>query len=266
MPSIANGTGGASAATTILLLLSGTFVFFVLPVFVILRMYSAKIYDAVIIHMTSEWYKDVFLKIGADIQETRRSSTTQQRQQEPPFRLLDIGIGTATALIQRKEDVKILGVQVVGVDYNKEYVKAAKASLSVAKLEQQVAVHCCSIYEAKVVDEEVQQHGKFDAAYFSGSFSLMPDSLAALHTAARYVKKGGKIYISQTFQRRNVPGLSCFKPFLKYITTIDFGQLFFETQLDAILEQSNYEIIENVKIEGSVDNSFQVARSIVLRV
>ena len=257
-----DGTGGASPSFTLLLIFSSTFLFCILPVVVILRMFSARIYDAVIIHMTETWYADVFLKIGRGIQARKQTHS----EVVPPFRLLDIGIGTATALIRRKEDVEILGMQVVGVDYNKEYVQAASISLAEAELDQQVAVHCCSIYEAKVVDAIVQKHGKFDAAYFSGSFSLMPDPLLALHVAAGYVKKGGSIYISQTFQRRNVPGLSCIKPLTKYITTIDFGQLFFEHQLEEVLKASKYQVVENSKIPNSVDNSFQVARNVVLRV
>jgi ubiquinone/menaquinone biosynthesis C-methylase UbiE len=245
---------------SVLIFISATLVLFVLPVFVILRLYSARIYDAVIIHMTETWYADVFVKIGKLIQEQHRVSLSNKDIK--PYRLLDIGIGTATALIRRKEDVLALGLEVVGVDYNAGYVKAAKISLAEKELDQQVQVHCCSIYDAKVVDEME----KFDAAYFSGSFSLMPDPLAALHVAAKYVKKGGHIYISQTFQKRSVPCLSCIKPLMKYVTTIDFGQLFFEAELVDVLKQSKYEILESKKIPGSVDNRFQAARSVVLRV
>jgi ubiquinone/menaquinone biosynthesis C-methylase UbiE len=255
-----DGTGGASKEFTIMLLLTGTFVLFVLPVFIILRMFSARVYDAVIIHMTETWYMDVFHKIGGDVKKRVRNNNNK------PYRLLDIGIGTASALIRRRKDLEILKLQVVGVDYNNDYVKAARKSIIEEGLEKQVQVHCCSIYEAKVVDEMVENEGKFDAAYFSGSFSLMPNPIEALHVAAGYVKKGGYIYISQTFQRRNVPGLSCIKPLTKYVTTIDFGQLFFEKQLDAVLKESGYKIVENTKIPGSVDNSFQVAKSIVLQV
>jgi hypothetical protein len=42
----------------------------------------------------------------------------------------------------------------------------------------------------------------FDAVYFSGSISLMPDPVAALHATAKLLKAGGKIYVTQTFQRR----------------------------------------------------------------
>ena len=53
---------------------------------------------------------------------------------------------------------------------------------------------------------------------------------------------------------------------MKHITTIDFGQLYFEKQLEEDLKQSKYEIIENKKIPDSVDNAFQAARSVVLKV
>ena len=247
---------------TAIIIVSVTLVLFVIPVCIVLRMFSARIYDAVIIHMTETWYQDVFLKIGKRLQN--KSDNNQS------YRLLDIGIGTATALIRRKEDVEALGIQVVGVDYDAGYVKAATQSIQENGLESQVEVHCCSIYEAKVVDEMITNKGKFDAAYFSGSFSLMPDPLKALQVAASYVKTGGRIYISQTFQKRSVPCLSCAKPLMKYVTTIDFGKLFFETELEDVLNEfckgsNEYEIIENKKIPQSVDNRWQSAKSVVIQ-
>ena len=93
-------------------------------------MYSAQIYDAVIIHMTATWYHDVLLKISHIILKQRNDATTKaEKDQIKPYRLLDIGIGTASALIQKKEAVVAMGIQVVGVDYNGEYVKAAQISL-----------------------------------------------------------------------------------------------------------------------------------------
>ena len=252
---------------TIFLMVTSSLLLFIIPSLIVLRMYSAQIYDAVIIHMTATWYHDVLLKISHIILKQRNDATTKAvKDQIKPYRLLDIGIGTASALIQKKEAVIAMGIQVVGVDYNGEYVKAAQISLKKNNLDNQVQVHCCSIYEAQVVDKIVKEEGKFDAAYFSGSFSLMPNPVEALHVAASYVKKGGFIYISQTFQKRNVPCLSCIKPLMKHITTIDFGQLYFEKQLEEDLKQSKYEIIENKKIPDSVDNAFQAARSVVLKV
>jgi len=229
----------------------------------LLRMYSAKFYDIIIIHMTSLWYEAVFMKIAA----TMGFNKLQNRNKgEPPFRLLDVGIGTATALLTQKRYLEGLNTKVVGVDYDAEYVAAARQSVSAAGLSDRVIIHCCSIYEATPVEEEVRKHGKFDAVYFSGSFSLMPDPLEALLVVAKYVKSGGFIYITQTFQKKSFPGASIGKPLLKYITTIDFGQLFFETQLEDVLRKSGLKVCSNHVIPRSVDNRWQSARCITLQV
>lgn len=43
---------------------------------------------------------------------------------------------------------------------------------------------------------------RFDAAYFSGSLTLMPDPPAALRAAASMLKESGRVYVTQTFQNR----------------------------------------------------------------
>ena len=212
--------------------------------------------------MTSKWYLAFFEKIA------RNDKFLQMRKskENPPFRVLDVGIGTATALITQKGYLDKLKVEVVGVDYDATYVKAAQKSVETAKISDKVQIHCCSIYSATPVDEIVGKYGKFDAGYFSGSFSLMPDPLEALLVLAKYVKSGGRIFITQTFQRRGLPGAGIVKPLLKYVTTIDFGQLFFESQLEQVLKQSGMRVINNHVIDGSVDNMWQSARLIELEV
>ena len=55
---------------------------------------------------------------------------------------------------------------------------------------------------------------------------------------AALLKPGGKIYITQTFQRRALPGMSVVKPLMKYCTTIDFGQLVFEPEAVGFVERA----------------------------
>ena len=109
-------------------------------------------------------------------------------------------------------------------------------------------------------------NSKFDAVYFSGSISLLPDPLEALRTVAKVLKKGGLIYVTQTYQHRNVPGLATFKRNMKFFTTIDFGELTFEKDIMEIYNNSEYEVVEHKPIEGSVDNAFQTAYLTILKV
>lgn len=210
------------------------------------RWKAAEIYDMVIIHMTERWYAEVLGRLG-DGQ-----------------RVLDIGIGTGSALCApaNAQLVREKRLAFVGVDYEARYVAKAKAVASSAGLSEHVAVHCRSVYEESLGADLGRD---FDCAYFSGSFSLMPDPPAALKSVARMLKPGGVIVITQTYQRRSLPLLSVVKPLMKYITTIDFGQLVFEHEVVGLVEGAGMTIEENVVIPRSVDNSLQVARLLVVR-
>lgn len=65
----------------------------------------------------------------------------------------------------------------------------------------------------------------FDAAYFSGSFMLMPDPAQALRHVLSLLKPGSRIYFTQTFEKRRAVLLEYTKPLFQYVTTIDFGQV-----------------------------------------
>ena len=62
----------------------------------------------------------------------------------------------------------------------------------------------------------------------------MPDPLKHLLSWQNMSSLEG-VYITQTFQRHGFWGLSIIKPLVKYVTTIDFGQLYYESQLEEVL-------------------------------
>ena len=210
------------------------------------RWKAADIYDIVIIHMTERWYSEVLGRLPKG------------------NKVLDVGIGTGTALCMPANAaiIKAKALKFVGVDYEARYITKAAAVAAKAGLSDVLQVRCASIYDDALPKELGRD---FDVAYFSGSISLMPDPPAALQAAAAMLKPSGTIYITQTFQRRNVPGLSIFKPMIKYLTTIDFGQLVFEPEVVRIVEAAQMEVIENVIIPNSVDNAMQVARLLVVK-
>ena len=65
---------------------------------VLMRMFSSQVYDILICNMTAKWYAAVL----------DRLSNKQ--------RILDVGIGTATALLRNKSIVELKALTVVGVD------------------------------------------------------------------------------------------------------------------------------------------------------
>jgi ubiquinone/menaquinone biosynthesis C-methylase UbiE len=195
--------------------------------------------------MTARWYEVLVLELL------------------PNAVVLDVGIGTGSALCANKTTVLQKNISFLGIDYNGTYVTSAKSNLVKAGLDKTCAVMQGSVYE--IGENPALPKGyKCDAVYFSGSFSLMPDPSKALKVCAKYLKKGGKIYITQTFQRRTLPGMALIKPLVKYITTIDFGALVMEHEVHSMVKGAGMRIERNEVIKGSVDNIWQAAYLVVI--
>lgn len=207
---------------------------------------AANVYDFLIVHMTRRWYAAVLERL------------------DDGSRVLDIGIGTATALARNRELVLQKGVRFVGIDYERRYVTKAQQVVAKAGLESLVTVHCLSIYHPQLRNA-LAGKAAFDAAYFSGSLTLMPDPPAALKVAAMMLKPGGVVYVTQTFQNRPAPVMTWLKPLLRRFTSVDFGRLTYLTEVQKIAAAAGMEILEDAPVPGSIDNSSQTARLVVLK-
>lgn len=223
-----------------------------------MRRYSAAIYDALIVRMTAKWYAAVLSRLP------------------PRASVLDVGIGTATALARNAAELRQRQLSIVGIDYEAAYVRKAEAVLRSLGLwgelgPQGVGAGSCHVLELSVYDaalEALCPPAKFDAAYFSGSLTLMPDPPEALRRVAALVKPGGSVFVTQTFQRHYSPVSAFVKPWLRYLTTVDFGQVTYRNEVDRIIEKAgpSLQLIEASPIPGSLDNTWQVATLLVLRV
>eukprot|EP00746_Dinoflagellata_sp_MGD_P087145 gnl/MRDRNA2_/MRDRNA2_34591_c0_seq1.p1 gnl/MRDRNA2_/MRDRNA2_34591_c0~~gnl/MRDRNA2_/MRDRNA2_34591_c0_seq1.p1 ORF type:complete len:223 (+),score=34.80 gnl/MRDRNA2_/MRDRNA2_34591_c0_seq1:57-725(+) len=203
-------------------------------------MFRARLYDILIVKMTERWYRVVLTRLP------KGSS------------VLDVGIGTASALLRNSELLQQKEIHVVGVDYDGDYIAAAKKAIGELG-------HLVKVQQASVYDLDKSSIGSFDAVYFSGSFSLMPDPVKALDLTGTLLKPNGRIFITQTFQRKAPPFLGTLKPLLKFLTTIDFGKLTSEQDLEEMLKRSEREVVSNEVIEDSVNNMWQAARIVELK-
>ena len=208
----------------------------------------ATVYDLLIVGMTKKWYAAVLKRI------------------EPNSRVFDIGIGTATALLKNKHIVLERKLTVIGIDYEKPYVVKAKQAVAEAGmgLSELVHVHHLSIHDPNL---RAAFSGKaaFDAAYFSGSLTLLPDPAGALKIAAAMLKPGGCVYVTQTFQNQPAPIMSRLKPLLRRFTSIDFGRLTYYSEVQTIAAKAGMKVIEDGPIPGSIDTRYQTARLVVLK-
>ena len=199
------------------------------------------IYDSLIVDMTEKWYRAVLSKL------------------EDGSTVLDVGIGTAGALLRCSDLVESKNLKIIGIDYNAFYIQSAKESIKEVNLSDRITVYELDLYNEEKV-RALLKESSVDAVYFSGSFSLLPNPDGALTSILSLLKKDGKVYITQTYQKRSPPFLGLVKPLIKYLTTIDFGRLikvdeiaeFFDANKDFCLESHDV-------IEGSVDTYFQAA-------
>jgi len=207
---------------------------------------KADVYDWLIIKMTTKWYAAVLAKV------------------EGGARVLDVGIGTGTALVRNKELLVQKNIVVVGIDYEEEYIKKAGAIVANAGLAKQVKLNCTSIYDPKL-RMLFTGPARFDAAYFSGSLTLMPDPAAALKCASNMLTDAGLVYVTQTFQNRPSPVMEMLKPLLRRFTSVDFGRVVYHWQVKEIVEKAGMHIIEDEPVPGSIDTAAQTARLLVLK-
>lgn len=165
--------------------------------------------------------------------------------------LLDIGIGTGTALSYIIQEIP-KKIQILGVDIDEHYVKTCK---NLFKNNENVEILLKDFFEM-----EQENDKKFDVILFSSSFMLMPNKNKALEICKKILKPEGKIYFILTLFERKKRIVEKFKPLLKYILTIDFGEALTEKQFFEILENNQLKVTYKERIQRKMFPCFRVFR------
>jgi len=176
----------------------------------------ALLYDAAIVPLTAEWYRAVLARLPLQC------------------RLLDIGIGTGGALLANTPLIIAHDLRVVGVDVDAAYVERCRRAAARRGLSDRIEARLESIYD--------HRGGPYDAAYFSGSFMLLPDPPGALRHVAGLLAPGGCIYFTQTFEHQRSRAVEIAKPLLRLLTTIDFGRVTYEADFLRALAAAGVEL------------------------
>lgn len=165
--------------------------------------------------------------------------------------ILDVGIGTGTALnyviSEIPKDVKIMGV-----DIDEHYVTTCQ---KLFEKRPNVTIELKDFY-----DLESSNEAKFDAILFTSSFMLLPDRNKALQVAKKLLKPNGKVYFILTLFEKRKTLIEKFKPLLKYVLTVDFGQALTETQFLEILAQNDVDVIFKERVVRKYFPCFKVFR------
>lgn len=193
----------------------------------------ARIYDAAIVHLTAGWYRAVLARLPRGC------------------RLLDVGIGTGSALLANAALLTERQVRVVGVDIDAAYVERCRRAIGAAGLAERIAVQ----------RESVTAHrgGPYDAVYFSASFMLLPDPAAALRHVGTLLAPGGRVYFTQTMEHHRSRLLEVVKPLLRRLTTIDFGRVTYEPEFRQAIAAGGMRVEELTMIEPGPRRSSMLA-------
>ncbi|KAF0690905.1 Aste57867_17768 [Aphanomyces stellatus] len=204
------------------------------------KIIRGKLYDFVFVGLSTGWYKEVLELLP------------------PQSRMLDVGIGTGMALLHNKALVEKKGVFVDGVDYDKDYIIDCKKNVTDHGLDAAVHVHHASIYD-------YTSPTPYDAVYFSASLMIMPDPVEALRHTASLLGPNGRIYVTQTIQTQKSWVTEVGKPLLKFITTVDFGNVTYETDFVRAVEAADLKLVLNKAISGSKMDDVRSFRLLVLQ-
>jgi SAM-dependent methyltransferase len=185
----------------------------------------AAIYDAAIVGMTAAWYQAVLARVP------------------PRCRLLDIGIGTGSALLANSEAIVDKQLRITGVDVDAAYVARCNRAVARGGLTNRIEARHESIYD--------HRGGPYDAAYFSASFMLLPDPPAALRHVRSLLADGSPVYFTQTFEHARSRAVELVKPLLRLVTTIDFGRVTYESDFRRALAAGGLNVEEMETLHAS---------------
>ncbi len=191
------------------------------------------IYDRLVSGLTTQWYREVIGRLP------------------DRARLLDVGIGTGSALAANAELVLAKDLVVVGLDIDEHYLERCRAEMAGAGLSGHVTPVHASVYD--------HRDGPYDAVYFSASLMLLPDPVAAIRHVAGLLAPDGRVFSTQTFHHRRSVVLERFKPLIHRVTTIHFGTVTYEEEFRRAFVDAGLELLELTTMSDRRNSSYRLA-------
>lgn len=178
----------------------------------------AWVYDTLITGMTTDWYREVLERLpdGA--------------------RVLDVGIGTGSALARSAETLRAKDLTVVGLDIDADYLDRCRREVARGGLAERVTPLLESVYD--------HHDGPYDAVYFSASLMLLPDPVEAIEHVSRLLTPVGRVFATQTFYHHRSRVMEWAKPLIRHFTTIEFGRVTYEDEFRQAFAAAGAEIVE----------------------
>ncbi|HQG31722.1 MAG TPA: class I SAM-dependent methyltransferase [Deltaproteobacteria bacterium] len=158
----------------------------------------------------------------------------------PESKILDVGIGNGIMIRQYHDIIKSKGLQITGIDINRDYLKHCKSLIRQWELSDQIEVHYSPV-ESYAPPEDAY----FDYILFSMSFMLFENQQLVLDRIKPWLKPHGKVVFFQTMFKDKSHLLEVIKPKLKYVTTIDFGRVTYDRDFYDLLDRSEISVTED---------------------
>lgn len=163
---------------------------------------------------------------------------------EPNTRILDFGCGSGICYsnLEIKNTIINKNIKIQGIDIDKAYVEKCKKRIQNEKLFGHIDIKLQDIFKYNV-----EQEYKFDYIVFSESAPLLSTELIILivkYMIANLLKPNGKIIFINNLTENSTPIMRKIKPFLKYITMIDFGRVLTLNEFENLSRQVN----KNIKV------------------
>ena len=185
-------------------------------------MLTSRIYSLLISEVTDLCYSNCFLHL-------LEHST-----------ILDVGIGTGQMIRRWHELIRQKDLHITGLDTNAAYLKNCTKLIAEFALADHIRVLRMPVQEFVPVAA-----GTFDAVLFSMSFMLIQDRRSVLNRVARWLKPSGEIIFVHTLHMDQSRIMRFVKPRLKYVTSIDFGQVMYEDEFFDLLRSADLNIVSD---------------------
>jgi SAM-dependent methyltransferase len=193
----------------------------------------AWLYDRMLMGLTAGWYREVLVRVPDEAA------------------LLDIGIGTGSAIARNAKLVRKKRLRILGLDIDRDYLARCGKVLEKAGLSEYVTTRLTSVYD--------HRGGLYDAGYFSASLMLLPDPVRAIKHISAQLTPAGCIFFTQTFHHGRSFLIERVKPMLHHVTTIHFGRVTYEEDFMQVLEHSGLELVEFTTLGNGMGASYRLA-------
>jgi ubiquinone/menaquinone biosynthesis C-methylase UbiE len=161
-----------------------------------------------------------------------------------PKTILDVGTATGEPLFSIINQISP-SVEVIGIDIVNTYLESSR---QLFRSHPNVSIQQMNFYALGTLRR------KFGAIIFGSSFMLMPDKIKALQIAKENLAEGGSIFFLQTVYRsRNILSyaMEYIKPYLYYITTVDFGTVTYRDEFESLLNSQGLRMEQRQRTAGN---------------